>query len=573
MLQSESSEKATVPTGMLAFCYCIAIGWLGWLIISNYVDAQPGNAVAVANQALWWMIAAGMVAGALAAWQVEADTLPGPMRVVTSIVLLEVGVVCGLLSAPLLLRSWVFTVDGEASSGRVYFAWHFLPSSEAIAASSAYVGVSYALLLLLPMLRRQAAALHVLLPLVAAAGLITIGYCNWVAFTLHADRPVAGAIVSQVHSQEPEERGKSVARDCEGGNGKACLDWVFAERRTHGEEGEQRVYTQLCQRNAQMEFPPCVELAAMLSHKTTQEAAIDQVCALHVDGCKAVAQAFEARYTMGYAQRAHQAVCTQRPGDESCQRAQELDAFVEQELMAPVQPAGDGPFCDFEPKSCLRLITDAMHDGNFAHASWLAFTYCRSQKSELDSCGTWLDVARRRTYFAETVTHLVEAHALKAPVDDPKAIASLVTQRCGKKDGMSCFFQAVLEEIDHPKEVERARTWYQRACDLGYVRGCTNALSISTRHPGEGLPLPSDAEPRFTALCFDRNEAEACGQLAVLAADQFTWRGVRREPVDRPAVRKLLEDTCQREVAARLGDKDACRTYVRMKRVSTLMQG
>lgn len=570
MFQTESSENRSVPTGLFACGYFLAISVLGGLIVVSYVDANPTPAVSLANQILWWMVGAGLIVGAFAAWEVETESLPGPISVAKSIVLLEVCIVCGLLSARMLLGSWIVTIEGDPNPGRLYLVSYVLPSTESIVAATAYVGVSYGLLMILPMLRQQSPALKALVPVLAVSGLIMIGYHTLNAYSLKADQPVAGAIASQVHSQPVEDRAKSLEADCDAGNARACSDLIGVEWHRSREEGELKVYTRLCKRSPPMEFPPCVELATILSHKTSQEDAIDQVCAMNVDGCKAVAEAFEARYTMGYAQRAHQVVCSQQSGDDSCRRAKELEALVEMELKAPVQPTGDGAFCDSEPKSCLGLATQAMKDGRIDYARWLTFTSCKANKLVLDNCSSWLEVSRRSTYFTETLNHLLEERALKAPIDNPKAIASVVEQRCIKKDGMSCFFKAVLAEIDHPNDVEGTRKVYQRSCDLEYLRGCTNALSISTRHPGDGMPLPSDAEQRFSTLCLELNEAEACGQLATLAVEQFEWKLAHRQAADRAGMRVLLEQSCQREVAARLGDKDACRHFNRLKRGSIL---
>ena len=319
-----------------------------------------------------------------------------------------------------------------------------------------------------------------------------------------------------------------------------------------------------------MEFPPCEQLVEILSHSVSREEAIDQVCALSVEGCTSVAHTFEGQYTMIYAQHAHRVVCGTQPENDSCRRMQELALLVEPELVAPPQPTGGGPFCDDDPTSCLDLAGGLVKEGRYEHAAWLYYTWCKSHKSPLEDCGTWLQLARWRTYFSEAVKHLLETKALKASVDNPRTIRPLIEATCAKGDGMSCFFLAVLTEIAQPKDVEATRKVYKRACDLGYVRGCTNALSISSRHPGEGMPLPSDAEQRYSVLCFERNEAESCGQLAILSVQQFEWKGAHRQEVDRAGMRTLLEQTCQREVAARLGDKDACRQFNRLKRGSSL---
>lgn len=570
MFFSSSSDKASFPTWFLGFCYCVALFGICALIKMLYADANPAVAVGVANQLIWWMVGSGMIAGALAAWQVNAETLPGPLGIIKSLLILGVFILSGLLSAPFLLRSWVLTVEGDPESGRFYLAFHFLPSPESVLAAMVYLGVSYLLVLVLPLLCSYARFFKVLAPVVLLSGVTIMGseiVGSWLA---KQDLPTPGPIRTEVRAQTEEEQRKWLELDCDAGNGKACLNLVFAERRHAGEEGERNVYTKVCQRNIQMEFPPCPQLVEILSHTISREAAIDQVCSLNLDGCEAVGKELEAQYTMLYAQRAYRFVCGKQPESESCQRARELDALLEPELITPPQPTEDGPFCDYDPKSCLGPAMELVKEGRYDHAAWLYYTWCKSNKYPLEDCGMWLQLARWRTYFAEELNHLLAVKALKAPVDNPIQIKTLIDRLCMKGDGKSCFFSAALKEIANPKDIETNRKMYQRACELGDVRGCTNALSISSRHPGEGMPLPLDADTRYRKLCFDQGEVEACSELADLSVKRFeSTLGPEREQ-DRPRVRVLLEQTCQREVAARLGNKNACRQFNRLKRIKSI---
>lgn len=366
-----------------------------------------------------------------------------------------------------------------------------------------------------------------------------------------------------------EEHAIRLQRDCDDGNGKACLDLVFLERRMHKEEGEQKVYTRMCERNVQMEFPPCIELMSLLSHSIPREAAIDEVCRLSLIGCETLARFFEDNQTARYAFHAHRLVCQRDLHSPSCSRMSEVESLIEPELAPPETTLPQVQSCNSNPNKCFEGARILALQGYYAEAAPAYAQWCRFRKYSLEDCNMWLELAHWRTSFDQVLSHLEQRHALKGPIGNAKDLYPTVKQNCSSGDGQSCFFLAILVEIDYPTDFEEARQIYQNACDLGHQPGCTNALSIFRRHRTDSL-LPADADLRYTTLCFNRDEAEACSELGLLASKKFESVGVAERQQERPRIQELLSQTCQREVRARLANKVACREWQRLKRIHIL---
>lgn len=366
-----------------------------------------------------------------------------------------------------------------------------------------------------------------------------------------------------------EEHAIRLQRDCDDGNGKACLDLVLLERRMHKEEGERRVYTRICERNVRMEFPPCVELMSLLSHSMPREAAIEEVCRLSLVACGTLAEFFEDNRTARYAFHAHRLVCQKDPHSSSCARMPEVESLVEPELAPPDTALSQAQSCDSDPNRCFeRARVLALH-GYYAEAAPAYAAWCRFRKHPLEDCSMWLELARWRTSLDQVLRHLEQRHALNRPIGNAKELYPIVERTCSSGDGKSCFFLALLVEIDHPTQVEEAQKIYQRACDLGHQPGCTNTMSIFSRQRPASL-LPADTDIRYTTLCFERDEAEACSELGRLASRKFESAGSSERQQERPRIQELLNQTCHREVRARLANKVACREWQRLKRIQIL---
>lgn len=367
----------------------------------------------------------------------------------------------------------------------------------------------------------------------------------------------------------PEEHAIRLLRDCDDSNGKACLDLLFLERRIHKEEGERKAYTRMCERNVQMEFPPCVELMSLLSHSMPREAAIDEVCHLSLVACGTLAEFFEDNRTARYAFHAHRLVCQKDPHSPSCARMPEVEPLIEPELTPPDTALPQAQSCDSDPNKCFEVARILALHGYYAEAAPAYAQWCRFNKHPLEDCGKWLELARWRTSFDQVLLHLEQRHSLQKPIGNAKELYPIVERTCSSGDGKSCFFLAMLVEIDHPTDIEGARQIYQRACDLGHQPGCTNALSIFSRQRTASLP-PADADLRYTTLCFERDEAEACSELGHLASRTFESAGASERQQERPRIQELLNQTCQREVLARLANKVACREWQRLKRIKAI---
>lgn len=523
-----------------------------------------------------WMLACALVAGSVISFRRHEGPPSRAREIMKSASAMTIVLILGLLASPV-LPTILFLLAPEAllTSSRpaafIYFARTVLPSSEWMLITMLFVLVSYLLLWMLPRFHHCTQPLRSvpLLLLFVGGGIIAIDIGSTTHSILTSRSAVAPA--SAVRPANAAEEQKWLETDCEAGNPKACEDLLYIVRHRAGPQARRETYVKVCRRGVPMASDPCVSLFTIDATSGTREQAIETVCGISFEGCLSVGKFLEDELNYGSAAYAYRLACTKKPGSEACPHAKELGSYAEaDELVAPSSAPQDGPFCDYTPKQCFSMADTLVKEGRFSQAAWLYQTGCRHNKYPLDHCWPWLRFARLRTYFVAETQHLTELKALASPLEDHARLKPLVDQACKRGDGMSCFYAGVMKELRDPADVEGAKGIYAQACRLSFALGCTNALAVSTRHPGDVVPLPQDAEPHYAELCMDRNEVEACSELAKRMVNQFERKQIPERDKERERLRAFLEQACRKEIGAMFGYKLACSQLNRLKDIGAL---